>query len=286
MEIRNRLFPYPVLCDETDDYVQGDFWVDMTLSETINDLTLAFDFNLQNNELLELIRLGKAKYVIHLECSVTAYRKVYKLDVTHLDCKISKSRVNKEMTVLAMVVADRDIKDFKSDSLNNDYIGETINYDRGSILAYRNIPKIVITKDYEELSGNEALFSILRIEYPDQDEDHMIDFDLNDDRIKIKVDSKTYDAYIKFQQSSSFAMSLFVMPAVLYMIDTVRDAESCSMYEDKVWFIKMKRFYKSQGKDFLDELIGEGRKNAVELAQEMLKLPIGKAYQELMEMGD
>ena len=46
----------------------------------------------------------------------------------------------------------------------------------------------------------------------------------------------------------------------------------------------MKQYYKSQGRDLENELIGEARKNALELAQEMLKNPIGKAYKELMEM--
>lgn len=28
MEIKNRLFPYPVLCEDTDDYTEGEFVVD------------------------------------------------------------------------------------------------------------------------------------------------------------------------------------------------------------------------------------------------------------------
>lgn len=284
MEIRNRLFPYPVLCDETDDYTEGLFDVEMISSESMNNLELTFEFNLENDDLENLIRKGQAKYVIHLECRYTSYRKVIKTDLKEIKCSIPKSRVNKEINIVAMVVAITEINGYFSSLLNEDYIGEEINFEHAAILAYQNMPKILISKNYEELAGNESLFSIIRVEYPDPDEDHPLDIVLNDDRIKIRVDANTYDSYIKFQQSSSIAMSMFVLPALLYMIDAVREEDNCSSYESKNWYMKMKQYYKSQGRELEEELIGDSRKNALELAQEMLKNPIGKAYKELMEM--
>ena len=70
------------------------------------------------------------------------------------------------------------------------------------------------------------------------------------------------------------------------MIDTVREEESCASYETKAWFIRMSKFFKAQDRDFVEELTGENRKNALELAQEMLQNPIGKAYRELQEMEE
>lgn len=284
MEIRNRLFPYPVLCDETDDYIEGFFDVEMISMESMNNLELTFDFKLENDDLENLIRKGQAKYVIHLECRYTSYRKVIKTDLKEIQCSIPKSRVNKEIDIVAMIVATTEIEGYYSSLLNEDYLGEEINFEHAAILAYENMPKILISKNYEELAGNESLFSIIRVEYPDPDEEHPLDIVLNDDRIKIRVDANTYDSYIKFQQSSAIAMSMFVLPALLFMIDAVREDESCSAYESKNWYMKMKQYYKSQGRDLENELIGEARKNALELAQEMLKNPIGKAYKELMEM--
>lgn len=287
MEIKNRLFPYPVLCEETDDYNESSiFEVDVSYSETMNNLELLFDFELNNNDLVNLIRMGKAKYVIHIECSHTSYRKVIKTDLKQIAVTIPKSSVNKEIYLVGMIVATTDIKNFFSAELNEDYIGEKINFDHASILAYQNLPRIIVTKDYEELAGNESLFSIIRVAYEDPDGEYPIDIVLNEDRIKIRVDSKTYDAYIKHRQSSYLAMSMFILPALLYMIDTIREEDSCGAYETKPWFMRMKKFYKAQDRDLEDELIGDNKKNALEIAQEMLKNPIGKAYQELMEMEE
>lgn len=72
MEIKNRLFPYPVLCEDTDDYTEGEFVVDTeVVSQDINTLELRFRMNLDNPGLKGLISQGRAEYVIHIECSNT-----------------------------------------------------------------------------------------------------------------------------------------------------------------------------------------------------------------------
>ena len=74
-------------------------------------------------------------------------------------------------------------------------------------------------------------------------------------------------------------MSLLVLPAIIYMLDELRGGPES--FSSKMWFVKMKQYYKSQGVDFIEDIV-QG-KNIVEAAQEMLKSPIGKAYRELIE---
>ena len=76
MEIRNRLFPYPVLCMENDDYIGSTFDVQFSQTEELKDIVLQFEVELDNDELLDLIRQGKADYLVHIECSNTSFRKV------------------------------------------------------------------------------------------------------------------------------------------------------------------------------------------------------------------
>lgn len=280
MEIRNRLFPYPVLCDETDDYKEDGLNIISQTREGMNDINGMVRFELGNKAMLDLIRMGYAEYVVHLECSSTSYRRIIRSDVSEINYSIPKSRVNVEVTVLAMIVAKRKIENFVSEDLNEDYDGENIIFEKASILAYKNLPRIYIYKNYEELAGNESLFSIIKVGLPDDVEVKPITFDLTGDRIKIMVDPKTYEAYVHFQQKSAIAMSMLVMPAVNYMIDELR--ESPESFSSRMWYMKMKQFYKAQGKDFIDDVIHSDR-NIVEIAQEMLKSPIGKAYRDLLE---
>lgn len=279
MEIRNRLFPYPVLCNETDDYQNNAFETEVKVEERLHDIHIKAKFKLDNLAILDLIRMGMAEYVLHLECSMTYFRKVIKTDINEISYSIPKERVNGEIAVLSMVVAKRRIVSFTSEDLNEDYDGESISFDKASILAYQNLPKIQVFKNYEELAGNESLFAVVKVGLPDDEEVHPLSFDLNDDRIKIMVDAKTYACYIHYQQKGSVAMSLLVLPAVIYMLDELRG--SPESFSSKMWFVKMKQYYKSQGLDFIEDIV-QG-KNIVEAAQEMLKSPIGKAYRELIE---
>lgn len=279
MEIKNRLFPYPVLCEESDDYTDEFFDVRSRVQERLHDIHIHVEFHVEDNAILDSIRMGYAEYVLHLECSTTSFRKVIKSEITEIDYSILKSRVNVEIAVLAMIVAKRPIYNFVSEKLNEDYSENTINFDKGAILAYKNLPRVYVYKNYEELTGNESLFSIVKVGLPD-DEIRPLTFNLNEQRIQILVDAKTYEAYIHYQQKSAIAMSMLVMPALIYMIDELREAPDA--YNNRMWFMKMKQFYKAQGSDFIDDIVN-GERNVVEIAQEMLKSPIGRAYRDLLE---
>lgn len=279
MEIRNRLFPYPVLCNETDDYHDDVFDAAVKIEERIHEIHVTVKFKLSNTAILDLIRKGMAEYALHLECSTTYFRKLLKTDISEISFAIPKEKVNGEIAVLALVVAKRRITSFESESLNEDYDGEKISFDKASILAYKNLSKIQVFKNYEELAGNESLFTVVKVGLPDDEEIHPLTFDLNDERIKIMVDAKTYASYIHFQQKMSVAMSMLVFPAVVYMLDELRG--SPESFSDKMWYVKMKQFYKTQGIDFIQDIVLG--KNIIEAAQEMLKSPIGKAYCELSE---
>lgn len=66
MNITNRLFTYPVLSDEKDDYKESFFSVDYEQSmQGVNSLRLSFDITMNCHELEQLIIDGKADYVIH-----------------------------------------------------------------------------------------------------------------------------------------------------------------------------------------------------------------------------
>jgi len=281
MEIKNRLFPYPVLCDETDDYSNVRFDASSKVTETMNTVRLTVRFDIDDSAILNLIRSGYAEYAVHIECTTTSFRKLIRSDVSEITYEIPKATVNREVAVLAMIIAKRKIENFYSVSMNDDYEGSTITFEKASILAYRNMAKIRIVKNYEELAGNESIFSIVKVGLPDDDTVAPLRFDLNDDRIKIMVDPQTYEAYIHFKQKPAIAMSLLVLPALVYMIDVV--AGDPGTFSSKGWYVKMEKFYKSQGMDFI-EYIQDQDKNLIEIAQEMLKAPIGTAYRNLMEI--
>ena len=70
MKINNRLFTYPILSENNNDYVNGSFDVEVShkMIDVLN-LQLKFDIKMNCDALKDLINKGFAKYVIHIECS-------------------------------------------------------------------------------------------------------------------------------------------------------------------------------------------------------------------------
>lgn len=286
MEIKNRLFPYPVLCEDTDDYIDGDFFVDAKLvRQGLNDILVQFDIHLENLGLQNLINKGKAEFVIHLECSNTAFRTVVRTFSNKEQYRIMNSRVNGDINLLGMVVSKEKIVDYKNPSLNEDYDDITITIDKASILAYDNMDSIHITKNYEELSEKDSIFSVVKQIRLDQNEHNAITFALDTDKIKIRIDDDLYSSYITYKGNSSMQplmSAILVMPALTFMIETLRN-EDIGDYTSLRWFIKMEKYYAIHGKNFVEDII-RGEDMISDIVQEMLQLPIGKTLLSIPDM--
>lgn len=281
MEIKNRLFPYPVLCEENDDYENCSFNVFSKVTEDINDIVLNFEIQLENNDELQwLVREGYAQFVIHIECSSTAFRTMISTSNNKKSVRIPKSRVNHYVSLLGMIVAEKDIIGFKSKLLNEDY-DEEVNFSRGSILAYRNLPKVFITKNYEELSGDNSFFTVIKRTDVEEVELRPVVYDITDAKIKILVSEKLYDEYIKYHTNpimQPILNTLLVMPAVAHMIDELRCTGDIEKYKPLYWFQKISKSYKLQNKDFVNDII-DSDLPCIEAAQAMLQMPIEKAFE-------
>ena len=284
MEIKNRLFPYPVLCVENDDYIDCSFDIKTNLTEEVADLVLTFDVELtNNNELSWLIRDGLAEVIVHIECSSTAYRMVVGITGNKRAFRLPKSKVNNEVYLVGMIVAKKDIKDFTSANLNEDYGTDPIDFHKGSILAYRNLPKILVTKNYEELAGDNTFFTIIKRTSLEGAEQLPVSYELGSPKIQIIVEEKTYDEYIKYHNNplmEPITNTLLVMPAIAYMVETLRDYGSDHPYKTQFWYQKFKKACKLQGKDFEQDII-DSEKSSLEIAQELLRYPIGRAFESL-----
>ena len=105
MNITNRLFTYPVLSVEKDDYKESLFNVDFAQAmQGVNSIILIFDIAMNCPELEQLILNGQAEYVIHLECSTTAYREVLRSVSKHIEHTIPIGRVNGSFDAVAFVI--------------------------------------------------------------------------------------------------------------------------------------------------------------------------------------
>ena len=284
MEIKNRLFPYPVLCGDTDDYIgEVDFSIVPKTRETTHEILFEYDFSVNCHSLENVLRKGEAEYILHIECSTTSFRIALKSSVPHIDYRLSKSRVNGEVNLVAMIVAKKAIDDYDNSDLNEDYAEEKISFNKGAILAYQNLPSVFVSKKTDSLANNESFFTVIKQVSLDPNEIKPLAFNLHSDKIQILVDEKTYEAFLRYQQSKSIAMAMLLLPALSFMVTEAADTPDS--YSQFVWFQRMKKFYSMQGKDFVEDVL-RSDDNPVNIAQEMLQNPISNAYRELFALED
>ncbi|WP_294242052.1 hypothetical protein [Pseudobutyrivibrio sp.] len=289
MEIKNRLFPYPVLSVDSDDYSDSEFNVTAEVVEqNINNIVLKFNIDLNNKGMKRLVDKGLAEYVIHIECSTTAFRTTIHTFSQEENYRISNGKVNGEVTLLGMVVSRDEIPHFNNVLLNPDYDEADITIPKAAIMAYCNMPKLRIHKNYEELANAESLFSIVKRNTFDEYEEKPITFDFDTDRIKITVDEAVYRVYLQYKDNvkmQPLVYSLLLLPALVDVLDALR-AQGIEDYEGKRWFVTFDKMFEISGKDFVDDVI-YGEKTIIEVAQDMLRLPIGKAFTCIPELlGD
>lgn len=287
MEIRNRLFPYPVLSEDSDDYIDSSFNVTAdVLDKNINSIVLKFTISLDNKGLKRLIDKGLAEYIIHIECSNTAFRTVIHTSSEEEVYNISNGKVSGEVQLLGMVVSKAEITDYSNDALNEDYDDIDVSFPPAAIMAYYNLPKLNILKNYEELSNEESLFSIVKRNAIDDYEERPISFSFDSDRIRISVGDEIYRNYVQYKnntQMQPLLHSLLLMPALVELIEALR-YQGYQDYESTRWFLTFERLYAMRGKDFVNDVIYSDNQTTMDIVQEMLRLPIGKAFANMPDL--
>lgn len=281
MEIKNRVFPYPVLCEDTDDYKDSSFSVTVDTFQGINELSFIFQFSLENGGLQELINKGDAYFAIHFECSKTAYRRLLKTQQLTLKFTISMTRINGDIQLIGAIISNRDIHYYQNAKLNEDYKLNEVFLPRAAFLAYQSLPKIRVNKHYEELQSSESMFCIVKRSL-NNGTIEPIDIDLGIDKIKISVNEDIYKSYIKYSlndNTKGLLWSLLLLPALIHMLDRIR-TDSISAYENCDWLIKITQQYKMQGLDF-EEVVMDLDKPILQIAQEILQMPIDKAFSDI-----
>ncbi len=286
MNITKRLYTYPVLSDEKDDYKTSIFDVDFKCEKNgINSLLFKFNITMNNDEINDFINNGTAVYAIHIECSKTSFRKIYYSESVKKEIEILESSINDKIEVVVFIINKKEIVKFKSNDWVEDFEGIQFNLKKASILAYKNLPMVNITKNYKEFNNLNSIFSIYRRA---TEESKAIEINLNSNKIRIGLSSKDYKVYSNYKNRTKYQPilnSIIVLPSLVFVFEELKQENAIEYYEDKEWFRSLEISYKKRGIDFFDE-ITNGQKTSIQLAQEAMELPISTALSNLKNLDE
>lgn len=286
MNITKRLYAYPVLSEEKDDYNNSVFDISLNYRmQSVSELNFDFDIKMNNEELQHLLTSGKAEFVIHMECSTTAFRTTLHTIAEQISFSVPVGRLNGKIEVTALIIAKEKITNFTSKDWNEDFDSISFEFLKGTILGYKNLPTLDIVKNFEELSNASSIFMVYKRLTT---EPKPMDVNIDSAQIKIGLGTQEYELYSRFCKKVQFQPilnSMIVLPALVYVFEELKQENGIESNEGKAWFLSLNKAYEKRGIDFIDEIQSE-EKTSVQLAQEAMEIPLSEALVMLSELFD
>lgn len=284
MNITKRLYTYPVLSEERDDYVDSIFDAEVQYKMNgVNNLQFDFDIEMNNKDLQSMILAGDAEYVIHIECANTSFRTAIHDILNHVSKEIPVERINGRIEIIVLIVTKKDVSHFVNSNWDDDYRGLSFELSKGSILAYKNIPTIDIVKKYEEFNSASSIFKVYKRL---TSEPKPMEIDLTTAQIGIGVGLQEYEIYSRFcdkEELQPILNSMMIFPALVYVFEELKQENGIDNYSGRNWYVSLSKAYEKRGVNLEDELLNSD-KTSVQLAQEAMELPLNAALRKFVDL--
>jgi len=275
MEIRYKLYPYPVLSYYSDDYGGSSFEVNIDAKRDGYNLRIDFSASLKNEELQHYLLTEDIKFAYHLECPQTCYRTILQTSNAKLTHIISNKNVSGRLQICPFVVATKDIPAYVNQSFHSDYRGFKFPIEAGCVMGVGKQVNIDIDKDINDLSNARSVFSIIK--NADQTATGMV-VDMNQKKIVIKLSEIDYYDFKSIKNEAYIQPvlnSLVVVPALLYVLEELcrREPGERNEYSTYNWFRAIKKALATKiNCDIESDQLSSV--NMLEVAQKLINAPL------------
>jgi hypothetical protein len=283
MDIRYKLYPYPVLSAATDDYKDSQFVFKVQQQLGIREVILKIHVELENESLWGLVQTDKAEFVVHIECPYTSYREALRFQDTEYVWKIPEKNLNGKVSICTFLVAKVNIKNYLNENWNEVYKDLAFDLERGSILAIGGQYDLHIVKEMQSLAKVPSIFTICRSAADNEEE---MKIDIADHKIAITLSSEVFQNYKLLAAMPHFLPvlhSMLILPALLYVFETLL-REGVEDFETRRWFRVLEKTLQKDGISLNQDTLNNIP--SYELAQKLLDLPIQKALSAMASEDD
>jgi hypothetical protein len=227
-------YPHPVLFDDTDDYTDGDFSVDMRISESKTTGKVTIDYTVVLNEahIEDLVNQGKAAVGLFVVCRRTYYNELHPLEFGSARLEFDKGEL-RDMVVLRPIVCSIDeIEGYSAANLHEEF-GEALwSFKPADLLALGS--EMVIDVGLEKLAPWETIFNLETQEDIPVGETRV---SLDTDKIAIVANEETCKGIHAMRGSGAGRLALLngvYLPAVMEVLAAISDGAGA--YESRRWF--------------------------------------------------
>ena len=280
MEIKYKLYPYPVLWNKNDDYkMPSEFSAEIKTEENFKNTKLKIKFFLKDKEIEKLIRENKAEYVVHIEGTRTYFRDFISTRETEITHDLKDRDILGKLEINFFILAKQDIRGYRNDNFNEDYSSEAFNLKKGNIIAIADGYRFDIEKNDDELGKISSIFSICKKETAEQTG---MTVDMSYEKIRIGLNITDYVNYSQLSQNPNkvdSVNSVIIFPALIYIFEQLKKDFTETDYTEYKWFRALENIFKKNGQELNKELLEN--EISIDLAQRVLNYPIERAFNSL-----
>ena len=224
MELRSRMYPYPVLSPITNSYLDSKFDIVISPEITKEKIVLKFTVELSDEGLRNLIDKEQATFAVHVECPSTRYRNMYKFSTNYLEIEINSGKVNNAIHCCPFILANKEILGYTNPNFNEIYRGLSFDIEKHNVLASSTTNVVTVSKDYDEIKNVRSIFSIIQ----DFSGDNVIKANYENDKIVIKIPKDQFEDYriaksVPFNTSTIHA--ILIIPVLLQIFENIKNGK-------------------------------------------------------------
>lgn len=276
MKIKNIKLPYPVL--GMGDDVQP--LPTLNVVKSADKLKYCFDitFDMQNEDIRQLVDDGKAQYVCEVDCIGTYFRKSFSSPEPHIVVELKRNQVMGEITFFCSIVAKDSISNYSNSQAHPDYAGYSIDLNPGDILAFLGEFTYDVQIQYDKLRNISTFMEIA--ESPNK-EDDKTSYILTGDKVLIQLPSNLYKCYkerVRGPKFSSIIHASLAYNALLYAIYNIDE------YGEKLWARTLR--YRMEDDPRLKNFNLDDPEDAPRIANELLGNPYQRLFDNLVSISN
>lgn len=279
----NKLFPYPVLSQYSDDYLNCEFESNIVTKLDGYNLEITATTINTNPEVKKLIDDGLAEHILHIECPQTSYRDAIKFESDAIKTTISSKKINGRITICTFVITKEKITGFSSQFLNKDYSGLFFDFDKSSIIAIAKQYDLNITKEQEDFARIPSIFSVIK---RSGSTDRSIKVDLGNQKINIILPESQFIDYRKLINKNALQTathSMLILPALIHVFNEIK-VSGIEPFENLNWFKALTKALKKLNIELDEDTIME--LVPFKTSQDLIDMPIERGFISLSNLYD
>ncbi len=243
-------YPYPVIREYIEDYKNTIFTGKLTVQLESEGYVIHPSFDIENNEIRELIEKNFLTYAVEVQCVSTWFRRLYRVD-NNQEIHLNSMEIHERVEITPCIIANRDIPEFVNDDFEEEYQGMSFEINIGDIIGVGSRRTFDALYQNDIIKNGTSIVSIARSDVKKE-----ITSDFTGNIIQITLPKDQYSDYmdcgynkIKYKLLNAILIIPVLVEAIGIIANDERDSDETSGFETKSWYktivVNLKRYAES-----------------------------------------